>query len=171
MPAVDLRAFVSHDIADLIPPFLENRRRDIDALREAVRSRSSRRLEFLASRMYAAGNPYGFRQITTFGRLIREACASGRLEGVDKVIDEYERYLEVVEVEFVAAPPKRAQWKPRSAERRTQTTEPPSERRREERRKDLPAGVPEANAIGALPIDAAPAAGPIVRDAQKHLNR
>lgn len=166
MPAVDLRAFVSNDIADLVPRFLENRRRDVDALREAVRSRSTGRLEFLATRMYAAGNPYGFRQITTFGRLIREACASGRLEGVDEVIDEYERYLEVVEVEFVAAPPKRAQWKTRSAERRTQTTEPAGERRREQRRKDPPAGIPGANAIAALRIDAAPAAGPIVRDAQ-----
>ena len=54
--------------------------------------------------MYALGNPYGFRQITTFGRFMREACANKDRPAVHALIHDYETYLSKVTIVEVEAP-------------------------------------------------------------------
>ena len=73
---MDLTAYVPQNIIDLLSTFLPNRRAEVGQLRQALEADDWVRLQHLAERMYALGNPYGFRQITTFGRFMREACAN-----------------------------------------------------------------------------------------------
>src|SRR5687768_11141059 len=84
--------------------------------------------------MFGVGNPFGFRQVTTFGRLLREACAREDFEAAGEIVNGYGQYLDQVQVSFVDAPPKRAQWEPRSIERRQESVPVPVERRMVERR-------------------------------------
>jgi hypothetical protein len=107
---MDYLAHVTKDIADLIPTFLENRKSEAGALLLAIRARDLARIVDLGERMYAVGNPYGFRQITTFGRLIREAMAAGDINAVRNVVRTYDDYLARVQVVFVDAPVPRPQW-------------------------------------------------------------
>jgi len=71
---MDLVAHVPRDLADLVPTFRANREREVVLLRDAFERRDFQRVRQLGERMFSVGNPYGFRQITTFGRLIRDAC-------------------------------------------------------------------------------------------------
>lgn len=138
---MDLTALVDRDIRDLIPGFLRNRAQEVRALRQAIADEDVRRLEHLACRMYGVGNPYGFRQVTTFGKQLRESCAAQDLDEAAEIVAQYEQYLSEVTVTYVDAPPKRGEWVPRTGERRQEVparameaAKPSIERRVAERR-------------------------------------
>jgi hypothetical protein len=66
--------------------------------------------------MYALGNPYGFRQITTFGRFMREACAKKDRPAFQALIREYDSYLSKVTIVEVEAPVPREVLTPNARE-------------------------------------------------------
>lgn len=115
---MDLTALVHNDIRDLIPGFLRNRDLEVRALRQAIADEDAQRVEHLACRMYGAGNPFGFRQVTTFGKQLRQACAALDFDEAAEIVAQYEQYLSDVEIKYVDAPPKRDEWLPRTGERR-----------------------------------------------------
>src|SRR5437660_1729362 len=104
---MDTVALVPQDLADLIPVFLENRREEAEQLRSGLRDTDFGRLQHLAERMFALGNPYGFRQITTFGRQIREACSVQDHVTIGGIIEQYRAYLAKVAISLVPAPVER----------------------------------------------------------------
>jgi hypothetical protein len=108
---MDLVARVPADLADLIPVFLENRSRERERLRRALEEGDFAKAQHLGETMYALGNPYGFRQITTFGRQIREACAAKDAAKIEQVLEEYGDYLGKVTMTVVAEPVERVKWK------------------------------------------------------------
>jgi HPt (histidine-containing phosphotransfer) domain-containing protein len=101
---MDLTALVPKDMLDLLSAFLPNRRADVARLRAALAADDWAQLQHLVERLYAVGNPYGFRQITTFGRLMREACAQRDETELERLIHAYAEYLSKVVVVEVDAP-------------------------------------------------------------------
>lgn len=98
------KANVTRDIADLVPQFLRRRHIDVESLRVALKSGDAPRLQELGERMRALGNPYGFPQITTLGRQVVEATASGELELIGSLVTQYEEYLRAVEIVHIDVP-------------------------------------------------------------------
>ena len=76
--SMELIACVSKDMVDLLPSFMANRQAEVARLRAALVARDWARIQELAERLYALGNPYGSRQLTTFGRFMRQACFLNR---------------------------------------------------------------------------------------------
>ena len=110
-------------------------------MRKAIKDEDAARLEHLACRMYGAGNPFGFRQVTTFGKQLRDACANQDFDEAAEIVAQYEQYLSEVSIRYVDAPPKRNEWVPRTGERRQEVpsreiepSKPPMDRRVAERR-------------------------------------
>ena len=101
---MDLTAYVPRDIVDLLSAFLPNRRADVKRLHAALANDDWAALQQLAERLYALGNPFGFRQITTFGRFMREACAQRNKFALARLIKEYATYLSEVSIVEVDAP-------------------------------------------------------------------
>ena len=87
-----------------------------------------------AERMYALGNPYGFRQITTFGRFMREACANKDRPAVHALIHDYETYLSKVTIVEVEAPMPREVLTPNAREALLAMMAAPSDGGRRRRR-------------------------------------
>src|SRR4051812_4641045 len=107
---MDFTAHVPADIEDLIPRYRQRRRREVTELHAAAAERDMDKLVHLGERMFAVGNPYGFRQITILGRKIRDACSLGDFQAITEVIKEYERYLLEVVISVVEAPSQRLAW-------------------------------------------------------------
>jgi hypothetical protein len=101
---MDAVAKVPRDIADLLPTFRVNRSHELADLKQALWDNDFATLQYLGERMYALGDPYGFRQITTFGRQIREACAERDLARMRIVVEQYEQYLQSVKITIVKEP-------------------------------------------------------------------
>jgi hypothetical protein len=132
---MDLTAHVPQNIIDLLSTFLPNRRAEVGQLRQALEKDDWARLQHLAERMYALGNPYGFRQITTLGRFMREACANKDRRAFQALIRDYEIYLSEVTIVEVEAPLPREVLTPNAREALLAMLAAPNEGRGRGRRK------------------------------------
>jgi hypothetical protein len=102
--SMELIACVPKDLVDLLPAFLPHRQAEVIRLRAALAARDWARIRDVAERMLALGNPYGFRQITTFGRLMRKAGAEQNELALIDLIGAYADYLSKVAVIEVDVP-------------------------------------------------------------------
>ncbi len=102
----ELIAYVHRDVIDLLSAFLPNRRAEVIQLRQALTRSDWVRLRHIAERMYALGNPYGFRHITTIGRAMREACTVRDRAAIEGLTADYETYLSKVTIIEIEVPQK-----------------------------------------------------------------
>jgi len=91
---------VDPDLSDLIPGFLDNRRKDISAIREALERGDFETVRILGHSMKGAGGGYGFDAITDIGAALEQAAKNADREEIRKQIDELSTYLDRVEVMY-----------------------------------------------------------------------
>jgi CheY-like chemotaxis protein len=87
-------------LADLIPGFLRNRRRDVALILEALDRGDFETVERLGHGMRGAGSSYGFPPITDIGAALERSAESADAEASRKWAGELATYLELVEVVF-----------------------------------------------------------------------
>ena len=95
--------FVAHvdaELQGLIPGYLENRRRDIQSLREALEQGDYETARLLGHRMKGTGGGYGFHAITDIGRSLEQAADTRDPARIRALVDELSTYLERVEVVY-----------------------------------------------------------------------
>lgn len=88
-------------LEDLIPDFLQNRRDDINDIREAVPKGDMELVERLGHMMKGAGGGYGFQKITELGDAFERAAHQKDESGILRLTKELEIYLDTLEVVFV----------------------------------------------------------------------
>jgi HPt (histidine-containing phosphotransfer) domain-containing protein len=86
------------DVADLIPDFLNNRRKDITVMLDALKRGDFETIRVLAHSMKGSGGGYGFDAITEVGRDLEQAAKSKNTEEIGKHISALSSYLDRVEV-------------------------------------------------------------------------
>ncbi len=89
---------VDEEIKDLIPGFLENRRKDVIALNEALAKDDHETIRILGHKLKGTGGGYGFDLITDLGQSIEEAAKEENNDEIQKRIHELTHFLENVEV-------------------------------------------------------------------------
>src|SRR6185436_7866922 len=62
------------DLRDLVPGYLENRRKELPRLREALAQNDFSAIQRLAHRMKGEGGGYGFEAISTIGAGLEQAA-------------------------------------------------------------------------------------------------
>jgi len=87
-------------LADLIPGFLQNRRRDVTAMLDALDENDFAIVENLGHGMKGAGGSWGFDAITDIGAALERSAESADNEGSRKWVGELSRYLDRVEIVY-----------------------------------------------------------------------
>ena len=100
MNADDIKVTVTKDIADLIPVFMKNRHKELDALRVALAAADFEQLRQLGHRMKGVGNSYGFTHVSTLGKYIEDGAKSGDRAALAATISEYDEYLAKVQIAY-----------------------------------------------------------------------
>lgn len=100
MSADDYKVTVDKNLQDLIPMFMKNRRKELDALRVALAAADFEQLRQLGHRMKGVGNSYGFAHVSTLGQYIEDGARSGDRAAVQASISEYHEYLSRVEIAY-----------------------------------------------------------------------
>lgn len=95
---------VDAEIADMIPQFLANRRRDVVLLREAIARGDSDAVRRAGHILKGVGGGYGFPDISKMGERIECAALDGGPAVLGRTVDELADFLARVRVEFVEAP-------------------------------------------------------------------
>ena len=91
---------VAKDLADLIPVFLGNRRKELETLRAALAAADFDQLRQLGHRMRGVGNSYGFERVSTLGKEIEDGARAGDKAALASHIDAYADYLSRLQVEY-----------------------------------------------------------------------
>lgn len=91
---------VAKDLEDLIPVFMTNRKKELEALRVALASADFEQLRQLGHRMRGVGNSYGFERVSVIGKHIEEGARSGDKASLKAQIADYGDYLSKVEIAY-----------------------------------------------------------------------
>ena len=68
------RFTIDPDLEELIPGFLENRRKDAATLAHAAKARDEKTVRLLGHRMKGDGGGYGFQEISQIGEALEQAA-------------------------------------------------------------------------------------------------
>lgn len=90
---------IDPDFEDLIPFFLESRRKEIGIIRKCILVSNLAEAQRLGHGMKGAGAGYGFPEISAIGRKIEEAAKNGDTAGLEEALDMLDEYLSVVEIQ------------------------------------------------------------------------
>lgn len=91
---------VAKDIEDLIPTFLSNRHKELEALRAALSASNFEELRKLGHRMRGVGNSYGFERVSVIGKDIEDGARAGDSSALERHIAGYADYLSRVQVAY-----------------------------------------------------------------------
>jgi HPt (histidine-containing phosphotransfer) domain-containing protein len=100
MNEADYKVVVQKDLEDLIPVFMKNRHKELDALRVALAAADFEQLRQLGHRMKGVGNSYGFAHVSTIGKYIEDGARSGDRAALQARIAEYDEYLSKVQITY-----------------------------------------------------------------------
>src|SRR6187402_3897526 len=92
------KVIIAKDLEDLIPVFMKNRHKELDALRVALAAADFEQLRQLGHRMKGVGNSYGFAHVSTIGKYIEDGARSGDRAALQTRITEYGEYLSKVQI-------------------------------------------------------------------------
>lgn len=92
--------YIDADLEDLIPGFMENRRKDIQAMTGALDRQDYPTVQNLGHSMKGVGGGYGFDVITDIGRSIEEAAKAQSADDIRRWIDALASYLDRVEIVY-----------------------------------------------------------------------
>ncbi|MCX8110267.1 MAG: Hpt domain-containing protein [Syntrophorhabdaceae bacterium] len=90
--------YVDKDIMPLIPEFLENRRKDLINLQNAIEQKDHETIKIIASNLKGSGGTYGFEAITEFGNSIGHAIEENNFEALKRLIKNLESYLTHIDI-------------------------------------------------------------------------
>jgi HPt (histidine-containing phosphotransfer) domain-containing protein len=91
---------VAKDLEDLIPVFMNNRRKELDALRVALAAADFEQLRQLGHRMRGVGNSYGFARVSEIGKHVEDGARSGDRKLLESNITQYGDYLSKVQITY-----------------------------------------------------------------------
>ncbi len=91
---------VDPDLAELIPGYIENRRKDILSIKENIGNKNFKSIGMLGHSMKGSGGGYGFDYVSEAGKLIEDAAMDSDVESLEAQIIKLEDYLNRVEVVF-----------------------------------------------------------------------
>jgi len=91
---------VPKDLEDLIPVFMSNRKKELDALRVAFAAADFEQLRQLGHRMRGVGNSYGFAQVSDFGKRVEDGARSGDRALLESTIARYDEFLSKVQITY-----------------------------------------------------------------------
>jgi len=93
-------AHVDNELADLIPGYLANRKKDIVAIYDALEKNDMDTLRIIGHSMKGSGGGYGFETISEIGMLMEKAAKEGLNEDVILQVERLEDYLDQVEIVY-----------------------------------------------------------------------
>ena len=100
IPVKKIIAHVDPDLRELIPGYLQNRRKDIVAIGAALKDADLIKIRTLGHSMKGSGGGYGFMPISVIGAAIEKAAKEKTPEDIQTHLDELLSYLDSVSVVY-----------------------------------------------------------------------
>lgn len=89
---------VAKDLEDLVPTFMKNRGKELEALKAALAAGDMEQLRQIGHRMKGVGVSYGFDHVSTLGKQIEDGAKATDRTGLEARLAEYADYLSRVQI-------------------------------------------------------------------------
>ncbi|HNW44265.1 MAG TPA: Hpt domain-containing protein [Elusimicrobiales bacterium] len=94
------KVFVDREIRDLVPGYLENRRREVAELFSFHSAGNFKAIRKAGHRLAGSGGGYGFDRLSELGQQLEELSQAGDAAGVAARLADLKEYLENLEVVY-----------------------------------------------------------------------
>lgn len=94
------RIHIDPELESLLPGYLENRDRDLLALRSALAAGNRHEIETIGHRMKGSGGAYGLASISELGAQLESVGRQGELGGLESVISALESEIAEIRSEL-----------------------------------------------------------------------
>jgi HPt (histidine-containing phosphotransfer) domain-containing protein len=91
---------IDSDLEEIVPGFLENRRKDAASLEAALEENDLKTVRLLGHRMKGDGGGYGFQEISTIGDALEQAAIRGDRIVIQRQTATLVQFLAQVEVRY-----------------------------------------------------------------------
>jgi len=91
---------IDPDLEEIVPGFLENRRRDVQTLETALQQNNLGQIHIIGHRMRGDGGGYGFDAISMMGAALEQAAAREDRDAIRRHTDELIDFLARVTVVY-----------------------------------------------------------------------
>lgn len=91
---------VDEDLEELIPGFLENRKKDIQSLREALDAGDIARVQSIGHSLKGVGGGYGFDGLSELGANLEVSAKENNVSAIDSLINEMSSYMESIDIVY-----------------------------------------------------------------------
>lgn len=92
---------VDAELADLVPNFLANRKKDLQQISAAIERSDHAALRIIGHNMKGVGGGYGFGDITELGKNLELAAKDANQDAIRSVLQRYQDYLSNIEIRYV----------------------------------------------------------------------
>ena len=91
---------IDSDLEELIPGFMENRKKDLENLSKATTIKDYKALQSIGHSLKGVGGGYGFARMSELGAAIEEAGKTSSLESAREHVEQLRDYLSRLEIVF-----------------------------------------------------------------------
>jgi HPt (histidine-containing phosphotransfer) domain-containing protein len=91
---------IDRDMENLIPEYLENRLKDIEAIRVALAQENYCEIQPTGHKMKVSGGGYGFNAATDIGRILEQAAKDQNAEMIADAVANLHQYLQNFEIVY-----------------------------------------------------------------------
>ena len=102
MTTTKTKVEIDSDLQDLIPQFLENRKKDIQLMEELVIKNDLTAIGQLAHKMKGASAGYGFAALSNISSQIETAARNNNPTPIPQLVVDMRTHFENIEVHFVS---------------------------------------------------------------------
>lgn len=91
---------IDAELKDIFPEYLQNRKQDIEIIRQNIRESNWAKIETIAHNLKGSGGGYGVEEISVVGRKIEQATKKRDVTALESLLLELKTYLETLRIEF-----------------------------------------------------------------------
>ncbi len=91
---------IDADLEEIVPGFLENRKKDLIQIEEHIQSSSWSHIESIAHKLAGNAGSYGFNDLGEIGAALEEACQSNDINAIKDYCNQYKEYMDSLQVEY-----------------------------------------------------------------------
>ncbi len=91
---------IDADLEEIIPTFLENRKKDQTTMESALQTGDLAAIESIAHKLAGNAGSYGLDDLGEIGAQLESVCQAGKKEEAENLISQYKNYLANLEIQY-----------------------------------------------------------------------
>ncbi|MBI2519235.1 MAG: Hpt domain-containing protein [Bdellovibrio sp.] len=96
-----IRVQVDKDLADIMPTFLNNRKKDIELITQSLAKNDLASIESVAHKLAGNAGGYGLAELGLIGREMETSAKQKDIEKVNNLFQKMKDYLASLDIEFI----------------------------------------------------------------------